>query len=55
MTKEEMQRFLDEEMKRGTPELEALRRFLRILGLHYYVPEDVVENNEKEDPAPTKA
>ncbi len=33
MTKEEMQRFLNEEAEEGKGELETCRKFLRILGL----------------------
>ena len=35
MTKDEMQRFLDQEALRGTPELEAYRRLAVILGIHF--------------------
>ncbi|MBR1628207.1 MAG: hypothetical protein IJ679_02930 [Lachnospiraceae bacterium] len=33
MSKDEMQRFLNEEAKEGKGELETCRKFLRILGL----------------------
>lgn len=35
MTKDEMQRFLIKEAKRGTDELEAYRNLLKILGIGY--------------------
>lgn len=35
MTKEEMQRFLIEEAERGTEEVEAYRKLMRILGVEF--------------------
>ena len=44
MTKEEMQRFLIKESKRGTTELEAYRNLMDILGIEF--PK---ENTSKEE------
>ena len=35
MTKDEMQRYLIKEAKRGTPELEAYRNLMEILGIAF--------------------
>ena len=35
MTKEEMQRYLIKEAQRGTPELEAYRNLMEILGIEF--------------------
>lgn len=43
MTREEMQRLLDEEYKEGTKQDEALRKLARVLGLHYGEVEDKTE------------
>lgn len=34
MTKDEMQRFVDEEVEEGKDEIEIMRKLFRILGLH---------------------
>jgi len=52
MTVVEMQRFLDEEARNGTPELEAYQKLMRILGVHFY---PATEDKEKGSPQPTKA
>ena len=46
MSKEEMQRFLDEEASEGKEELETLRKFLRVLGLSF--PGRKSDDNKKE-------
>lgn len=35
MTKEEMQRYLIKESQRGTPEIEAYRNLMEILGIEF--------------------
>lgn len=52
MTVVEIQRFLDEEARNGTPELEAYQKLMRILGVHFY---PATEEKEKGSPKPTKA
>ena len=47
MTKDEMQRFLDREALRGTPELDAWRGLAQIIGIAYPVDENC--NNKKPD------
>lgn len=43
MNKEEMQRFLIKEAKRGAGELEAYRNLMKILGIEYPVGKEGME------------
>ncbi len=43
MTKEEMQRFLIEEAERGTEEVEAYRKLMRILGVAFPQKQETTE------------
>ena len=40
VTKEEMQRFLIKEAQRGTPEIEAYRNLMEILGIEFPIEKD---------------
>lgn len=46
MTKDEMQRALDEDYARGTSREDALNRLIRILGLHYGEADDNTEGSK---------
>lgn len=46
MTTNEMQRFLDEEAKIGTSEIEAFRKLARILGINFHPLEEAADKNE---------
>lgn len=43
MTKEEMQRFLIKEARRGTEELEAYRNLMEVLGIEYPIEKEKTE------------